>query len=259
MRRYSVRVISAKTAISPTQDKKSAVWDMFELFLKYLPVISICAFVLGFFKVASYFESFNVNVLNYISASELLFSLLPLCTSIVICVYLPFYFSMMQHSLPTLKWNQNWPVLSLAHSILMLVIIGICLWLGYLIPANWALYRRMPYFRVALWLIPSIDYYLQTYLLPKKGKLSPIDVLIPLVLFGVALYCYGTYDATVVKTKGPDKSYTFKWKDKIIKSDSAIYIIGDVQNYLIFFRPKDSSTTIYKRSEIDSLVIKPLP
>jgi hypothetical protein len=242
---------------SPTPDDKNSPWNTYEKFLKFLPIISVCAFVLGFFKVTSYYDSFKVNVLNYISASELLFSLLPLSTSIILALYLPLYFGMLQHNLPQLRSTQKWRIPSVINPIMMLLLTAASAWLGYFTPVHSSLYRSMPYFRVAMWFAPTIDIFL-TYVRSKKGKISPIDILIPPVLFGVALYTYGGFDATVIKTKGPDKSYTFKWKDKVIKSDSTLYIIGDLQGYLIFYRPEDSTTSIYKRSEIDSLVIKPL-
>jgi hypothetical protein len=258
MHRFSVRIIPARSLPSQSSDDKNSPWRTYERLLKFLPIISVCAFVLGFFKITGYYDSFNVNILNYISTSELLFSILPLCIYIVIILFMPMYFGMLQHNVPPLRLTQKWHIPSVVNPILMILLTIIFSLLGYLTPVHLNLYRNIPYFRVAAWYAPAIDIFLGYIQSKKESKLSPIDILIPFVLSGAALYCYGTYDATVVKIKGPNKCYTFKWKDKVIKSDSMLYIVGDVQGYLIFYRPKDSTTTIYKRSEIDSLVIRSL-
>ncbi|HVU54154.1 MAG TPA: hypothetical protein VHD83_03825 [Puia sp.] len=54
--------------------------SMIENIVKYLSLFTICAFILGYCSLSSYYGQFNISILNYISTTELIYELLPLTT-----------------------------------------------------------------------------------------------------------------------------------------------------------------------------------
>jgi hypothetical protein len=258
MNRKLIRIIVPRPRPIEKSESKNSPWAVLEELLKFWPIITVSMFILGFLKLYSYYYSFQIDIVNYIGATESLFTLLPICAVIVVLFFLPLFLSMMRHNLSHFRWFSNWRLPGFALPVFLAIwAVGLGYW-GYFVPVGSPLYRNIPLIRQIQWAVPGIEIF-YTYIRSKRGKVTLVDVLIPLVAVGYALYSYGATSGDVVKLIGPDKSYVFKWKDKVIKSDSTLYMIGDVQNYIILYQPKDSTTRIYKRSEVDSVVIKALP
>lgn len=63
-------------------------------------------------------------------------------------------------------------------------------------------------------------------------------------------------DALKVKNGLSERKISFKYDSKIITTSHSLIFIGQTQSNLFLYNLKDSTVTIFKTSNIDSLTVK---
>jgi hypothetical protein len=227
---------------------------MLEKAAKNLTIFGLGASFLGFIKLYIYYNSFKVNVINYINASELIFTLLPVAALLV----------------PFLYWWSQWvpaeqkELTPGKRKNKYRWFIGRCLIVIVLLYAlDWYLKRRFGVYPlhmlVQAGLYVTIGF--STFYYPIRGLVLgnslPVRTYVGMyALAAFAVYQLSEQQAISTRSLGDGNVYSFKWKDKIVKTDSNLLVIGETQSYVFLYKRKDSSTLIYKRSDIDSMVIR---
>ncbi len=79
---------------------------------------------------------------------------------------------------------------------------------------------------------------------------------ISVYLIGSTISTFRKNDAKKLKAGYPIAALSFERNDKKITTNKTLLYIGQTQTHLFLYSRKDSSVTVYKTSEIDSLNFK---
>ncbi|MES2004288.1 MAG: hypothetical protein V4450_07190 [Bacteroidota bacterium] len=83
-------------------------------------------------------------------------------------------------------------------------------------------------------------------------------LIIALLFVGDLCITFGLANAKKIKFEGTEINYVFKIKEKTVNTNNHLFVIGETQTNIFLYNKKDSTTSVLKRSDIDSLVIKSL-
>ena len=88
-----------------------------------------------------------------------------------------------------------------------------------------------------------------------NSGLTVFNQVICFIFFGYLFYQYGLTSARIVVALGNKSNVEFKYHNKAYSTGSKMIFVGETQSTLFIFNKVDSSTMIFPRSAIDSLVI----
>ncbi len=229
----------------------------------------------GFCNLHYYYKEFKIDIYNFITNSELLLSFFP--TVVLITAFAYSYFIQevvsksqeVENRLPTNAEEKHdnfqseetfWKRLVKSLSVYILFYYLIFFLIKYILIRC---YHKKEFELQFFYLISAYLFCMMLYayfMWTRKGNLITDNVL----LFSVALVVYigiefSTYrrlDAIKVKNGISDRIVSFKTQDSHITTSKNLVFIGQTQSNLFLYNRNDSSTIIFKVSNIDSLIIK---
>jgi len=237
---------------------------MFEKFIKYFSVISLCTFLLSYAYLDGYYSEFKIPIINYITTSEIFYTLLPL---FIVCT--GSYYGFIQgfvwkdrprqvvetnnNSVKKPKWyRKEW--VSTFFPYFVSLIGGI----GWMINTRHLKYRDAASIN-ALCLVISAGgiVYATYYSKYLSGFISKYYFQIGcFVIVAGIIHNFGRDTAQVTKILGSKDHLKISCQGKTYISDDKMIFAGETQTALFLYRKIDSSTIIISRGKIDSLMIK---
>ncbi|HMH31609.1 MAG TPA: hypothetical protein VK543_01195 [Puia sp.] len=227
---------------------------MLEKGAKILSILGLGASFLGFIKLFIYYNSFNINVINYINASELIFTLLP-----VVALLVPFLYGWSQWTpIDQKELTSEQRIRKYKWFIVRCLIVMILLFaIDRYFESKYGTYQLQLLVQTGMYVTIGFS----TFYYPIRGLAlgNPLPLRTYLGMYALAalaVYQLSLQQAISMRTLGGGSGYSFKWRDKVVKTDSNLFVIGETQSYVFLYQRKDSATLIYNRSEIDSMVIR---
>lgn len=240
---------------------------MFEKVAKNLSLLSLGIFILGYSYKQAYYNVFTIDITYYISNSEIFYTLLPLAIIILSTGNNIFNFNQRTNTnavkvqssstkyrgkfkIFLSKWILNWDafwmlvwLFALSYPIIFIKNEALMIIEPYAVLLQW----------ISLFLLIKRDSLLEL----RDGNLSNGFLIILFLYFGFTCIQFGRSQGYTIKKYGNNSvKYTFKFKDTRITTGDTFFLIGETQSSLFFYSRTDSATTIFKRNEIDSLVVK---
>ncbi len=229
--------------------------NRYDKVVKYLPLLTIIVFLLGYSYQDSYYKEFNINILLYESNSEILYTLLPL--SILIfgsCIGL---LTNRGRSIGTASIEKTEKRKRINPYIALLIIILTLIGLKLILRKLFGPFRDEPLISL-LTTISIISFIGYDYIIDfiRNKVLTTFYIFLFTVTCGYLSMEYAKSKAYIVKQLGNENQYFLFCKDKIIETNDKYFVIGETQGFVFFYNKNDSSTNIMSRNEIDSLKIK---
>lgn len=238
---------------------------MFQKFITNIPLISLGILILSFVYLDGYYKVFQVEIINYITTSEIFSNLLPLAAIYVslglgLITWMRetpiFYRNITKRSddsKPKHKYRIFWPEnrFLIVSILLAVVMVAIHTYVG---P-----YRLKPL--VGLLVMSLVVLSIGDYIIIPlfKGERTDIPaIVVAFGLFGWVIQGFGTDKAWVTRSLGNDKIFSFKHEGKTYKTDKSLIYVGETQSAFFLFRKSDTSTIVLNRSQVDSFVVKRL-
>lgn len=228
---------------------------MYDRAIKYLPLITILVFLLGYAFQDSYYKQFNIDILLYESNSEILYTLLPL--SIFIFGGALGLISNNKRNNSNISIETQKPSPKKINGYFLIIIITMLLFVLQLVFRKFFdSFRIEPLIMLIgnIGLILTIGYKQITEIIRSK-LITPNIFLVFTMLCGYLIIQYASSTAIVIKQLGSDREYTFYIKGKVIKTNRDYFVIGQTQGFVFLYNKLDSSTNIMTKTDLDSLKI----
>lgn len=233
---------------------------------EHIPLLSICLLYLGLCNLYFFYKEFKIDIYNYVTSTEIILSFFPGIKLGAIVIYL-FAYNLI---ITLTKKNEVVDNMNDEH-----------------LKSSWYLVKMSIF--LAIYLIGNLlivklfentfhykDYELQVYRLVysilfipliyfisgvhKNSKLISENftlVIIFITLYlGTILETFRTLDASKIKNGISDSRVSFIYDHKAVTSSGSLIYIGQTQNNIFLYSMKDSSSQVYKISNLDSLTIK---
>lgn len=225
--------------------------------LKYIPFFTLIGVIMGFLNLHGYYRQFQIDILNYLTTSELLFSLLPYSVFVIVGWTLPamiLAFHTKESLLDLVIKLASKPGQKIYTCFLMIILIG----LYFFFYQNIEQKRWFPLISGFFWFS-----HLMLFIYLLIGLVQEITPNLKDVLFigfiltlCTILLFVGEKRAILTKKFGQSRKYTLKVNNQLIQDHRDRFVIGETQLFFFIYSRIDSTTTVIKRDEIDSLVIK---
>jgi hypothetical protein len=241
--------------------------------LEFLPLATLVYVFVSYFYLDSYYSAFGLVIVNYIHYSELLFAFVPaLFTLLIITIgFSAFIYSKVFHSIPGTvnhELHENLPTFSLKHyklfpsSLQLIILLG---WIasltgliGGLVGIS-HLYDMYEAFVGKIFMICALlTYSLLPFLSPRDGRkfIGWMGAAFIVISF-YALLEGRKLEAEFNMHNKTKPNIHFTYSNKWVHTDSSYYPIGEASDYIFFYNKKSKQTLVYKRSNIDSLIVSP--
>jgi len=227
---------------------------MIQKIISSFTLLTLSALILGYVKLSSYYSAFQIDILYYVTPTEMLYTLLP--TAFILLI---FCYGVLQFNKIYLQPEESGTKKSVRmyYWLFVISIIGLILGLtGYIVNHTSFFYRYRPEL-VTIGLIFSAS----STLLHKLGKKLNDDSFDTKTFFSVyaglffLCYLYGFNEAQVTKEVGPSEVYSFMWKGTMINSNDTFFNIGQTQGSMFLYNKNKRSTLVLNRDAIDSISI----
>jgi hypothetical protein len=195
--------------------------------------------MLGVVKLTSYYNTFNLSILQYLDFSEIITSFLT-DLSLYLLLLAPFFFytAFMQHS--------GWPSCLLGIIMFTLLItinqINGTFYYDY---TKWVLGFTFVVITAFLWFVRMIK--------PFSLLFLSLSVFVILTLF---VTIFGRYEAENVKALNIFEGTTVTINQTPIVSTSTFYFIGKSSKFIFYYDSQNKSCTIYPIDKVDEIIYK---
>lgn len=209
---------------------------------EYVPIFSVVLFANSFMYLYFYYSVFNVKITSYITISEITFNFLN--QFMWFLVIAAFFF--LTYLILKKKQKNNLQNTMLSFFILLIFLISIIL--------NYFIIKNNPFFNYFLNTITVITFSMALRTRADDAK----TIYYVFCIFLGSLFIIGFNSSEYARSIQKDtivKNVSFKYDDLIYKTSNKLVYIGETQNYIFLYNRIDSSTLIFKSSNIDSLVI----
>jgi len=240
---------------------------MLEKFIKYLSIFSIGIFILSYAYLDGYYSSFNIDVANYFTTSEIFYALLPLVALLFGCGWLAIQGLLLREDVDTRHTSAPHPPQTTCKELWTSKEI----WLEIHLPNLFALiagegmiinfvvsnYRIAPTVVSIVW-IGMYGCILVAYFLKYKdaGFNIYLIVFISFIMLGFIVRQFGKDSARITYILGNKNSIRFRYHSKAFQSGKSLIFVGECQSTVFLFNKVDSTTMILPRNSIDSLLVK---
>lgn len=228
---------------------------MLERIIKYLSVITIAVFILSYAFLNGYYSVFGVDIINFITTSEIFYTLLPL--AIFMLTAGTAFFGWVPPALRTpeaasnQKKKRNWSkILIILIIIIVVAIVGIYINDRYYPHRDWPLVNL-----IALSVMFTCAGYAAWNEDIERRGFYPYIIFTIFSVMGYLFISYGKSSAKITKKLGSEINIVFKYHNSIYSSSDSLIFVGETQSTLFLYRVKDSSTWVLSRNSVDSLVI----
>lgn len=243
-----------------------------------IPFLSIVLIYYAYCNLYYYYKEFKIEIYSFVSNSEILLSFLPII--VIVTATIGTYISSYIIGLATGEKNkidrqkrQQSDTINESQLIekptnknRLLITIGIILIIAQIattyILINFQHYKRYQlreYFLYTSFIIP-VFIFINIYFLVGREILYKYSYLISLFLILYIAQQIGTFrkfEAEAIKNEPSKFRLSFIYKGaKVINTMDSIVFIGQTQSSIFLYQKKDSSTLVFNRSNIDSLVYK---
>jgi hypothetical protein len=223
---------------------------LFDKLIKYLSFISFSFFLLNYTYLLSYYDSFNIKVSSYFTTPEILFAFSPALWYVFVFGLLLIQLLGMNVITFNLKLHRFW--------YLALLIVALLYFILMLISVYWDTFNVVtPYYELVYY--SFIAFYFSKAVITKVLNNDRISFLRPIVILiasGAVLVFFARNMSKSVKKFGENYIYTFRYNGQPLSTKDKLTFIGECQSTLFFYQPSDSSTLIFERSKLDSIVVR---
>ncbi len=232
--------------------------SIFENFTKHFSLLTICFFFLGYLYLSSYYGAFKIDILNYLTPIEVLYTLLPLATVflIVAATFRNVYTWLFSKDSSLEHLTNRQLIVKALKSLILFGLLYCVIWV--LLP-NWLgeNHKGSALLKLLLYGLTFASFFERLY----SGLFKRLDLHISEWLFSgyllvTAITNFGKHKAAEAKRWGRDIEVTVKLKENCFKTNNTLVLIGECQANLFFYNKLDSTTSVVKREDIDSLMIK---
>jgi hypothetical protein len=231
---------------------------MLDNLAKNISILTIATLLLGFAYQNAYYSSFGINILTYTTNLELLYSLLPFAFYIFSIGFLV----LQVHVAPVISKpifvNADSKRNGFKKRIILLVALIILLEAGGHLYWKFAEYRYYRYY-VLINTIVSLIVISQIYtgrFIKKLTDYSTVDVVVIFVAVAYMIIQFSSATAKEIKMLGKNEKYELVAHGRVTTTSKTYYLVGETQSHLFFYNKYDSTTTIVKRSDIDTLRVR---
>lgn len=221
--------------------------------LKILPIGAAALIACGFINLNIYYQSFNIEIIRFISTQEILTyflnDLLGILYSLsgMIIVWIYFY-EPKKDNVPYHKIKPNL-LMYLTGIVTILMIIGLVIVL--FTEQN---YYSYVYYKGAAGLLPILILFTLIY----NKWVMKISMLVPISLsFLLLSVIYAKHEVFRVKENYKYSRAKIILENEIIESDSTRYYIGNTNNFIFIFNATTNSSHIYKMEDLKELTLQP--
>lgn len=234
----------------------------FQRIAKFIPTYFI---FLGCLKLYLFYQSFNVEIVEYLEITEVLVSFFDSIVTLVITVAIPIFLLMSFFGNDMAKSNEekfnerkNSTFLTRQKSYVYYYILIII----FIIPLFWV---KSDFFKLQSLSGIAIFSYLILHYEIRIAYLKQYNYEIPFTYLNTAVIIYFALVVTtkdlyydVQKIKSDLKYYgtEIKLEKETIKSDSTITYVGQTNNYLFMYNLKTGESISYPRSKVEYLKLK---
>ncbi|PWS33289.1 hypothetical protein [Pedobacter paludis] len=245
--------------------------------ITYLPLLTICLIYFGFNNLYGYYHEFGIEIYNYIGSAEIVMSFLPTIVVLGSFFYSAAYQNLVFMSKNDSKFAQRPDVSSemeqevtpvrrsrfkeyfyamLYNTLFWFIVINILLSILRFVVLRYYIDWELQFFDLIvaairiglligiLYINRDFDWFL---------KNSILFSLICIYFIGSSISNFRAADAKKVKAGYPIAQISFSRNGSTVRTGKNLLYIGQTQTQLFLYNRKDSSTTIYKQSDIDSL------
>lgn len=242
--------------------------------IEHLPLLTICLLYFAFCNLHFYYNEFKIEIYNYISPSEILFSFLPTIVWATVIVYgytiNVVFLKSQELQKNTLENSEEKKEKELPKTLMGVILdsIGSYVLVYYILHFTIKIillkaFHYKQYELQAFYFISALVFCLVIcfYIIKnKKGNIITEHAL----LFSVCLFAYigfqfytiRSLEALKVKNGVTDRKVSFKYDNRIVTTSQTLIFIGQTQSNLFLYNKKDSTAVTFKTSNIDSLTIK---
>jgi len=238
---------------------------MFDNLIKYLSLITIGTFTLGYAYLFAYYRQFNIDILNYITGQEIFYVFLkPVLFIFTIGTVALMWIrderpkktktvqTLSQLAIGKGSWLHR-PLPKWLTIVIILMPVCFIIWLQY----------DGSYFSIngSIVLIFSIILYLffswsTIVWMIENGKLKHSFLIYTFIWAGCVAFSLGKANATSRIMMGNSECYYFKANNVQYVTGSKYILIGETQTTVFLYNRTDSSSFVLRRVQIDSLVIR---
>jgi len=228
------------------------------LFKEVLPLVTLTYILFSVSVTCSYYTVFNIDILSFVDAFDILYSPARLLPYVVVLLCLVSYivFAWKSDIADSLVFKI---VTTLGAAIIILVIIIDTLLKVY--------YSQLDPTFLVLFLtsVAAPLFFYFSFFRPGKLK-NPTNpralflgsifiVILEMAMLVLTSNQYAMFLKTSPKVR--HVRYQFTYKHVPINSSSSVFVIGQTHSNLFMYSRDDSSTRVYKMADVDSLIIRP--
>lgn len=222
-----------------------------ESIIKLIPVGTLILIALGFLNLNLYYQQFGIDILKFISASEIatiflkdLLQILVLLIGMLIITYLnwnPDSLNILRKPNPELGWFEY-----TSRIFAVLLIIGSS-YVFFQPESIWS----YNYFKLVIILLPLVvigSFYNKEWAV----NISSFS-LIGISIFGLSIL-FSYQEVYLVKQKNKYFGTNIVMKEQTIKSDSTFYYIGNTDKFIFFHDSNSKKSHIYKMDNVMEII-----
>lgn len=240
-----------------------------------LPLFGGFIFVSGIIKMKLYYNSFNINIVDFLDASEIIFAFISDFIPYVVITLFMFLFLFFldtkkdvevrddykdniileKHLLRRLwLYIKLFPIILIYAIVLILLLIATFIWNFSIIPFLIPFCIILAYQIYGILVLEYKRHYYNHY----KSFPSPTFTNIILIMGAFFMYVIvNVYlDVNSVKESKKYLGTSFKIENNNIISDSTNYYIGKTKNYIFYYQEENKSTKVYPIKDMKEIEIK---
>ncbi len=207
--------------------------DVVESFVKYLPLISLAVYTLGYFRSKWYYDYFNVNIQYYSDISEFIFPAI-----LILAGYLSF-----------LIFNFFFVYVIFSFKKLTIIVSVLVILLGrFFVPMT----TTLIYYTAS-----SVSIFLFMIYVDRKkieGVRFIATVIVLFIVHSIIVFIFSKVDAKQILTEKPSLNIEFKKGSKSFSTLTGSYrFIGETKSHIFLFNTKKRKTEVYLKENLEDL------
>jgi len=231
---------------------------MLKKIVEYSSLIGFTAFILNFTYLTGFYSSFNIDIFIYEDIVDIIFSLSNAVFSmlVVIMIALPFSVFFPTKDIRISPFSNDILKISIFLMFIGVILLILVFTSSNSTPGKWEMALLAYFISVAPFIYIIMHLCLKKWVLSSKypNRLYLILVGIAFELFALFL---GLTEANWMReNKFLTPKVAFLYHNKTISTDSASILIGETKQAIFFYNLKTKSSTIYRRENVDSIVIR---